>query len=148
MISASIRKLNIYQDHESFRQAGRVALWQAWLRFDDDKGNFTPFASRSIWGAMLDQLKIESRFNEMVMQIEDELLEFVCVEDGPNDCGWTEYLADALDTLSTPERELVQWLFVEGWTLADCAAKIGISVAGVKKRRERMLVKLRGALQR
>jgi len=29
MISASIRKLNIYRDHEQFRQAGRIALWQA-----------------------------------------------------------------------------------------------------------------------
>ena len=44
MISASIRKLNIYRDHESFRQAGRIALWQAWNRFDEAKGNFTPFA--------------------------------------------------------------------------------------------------------
>ncbi|MBO0602533.1 hypothetical protein I2483_12775 [Sporosarcina sp. E16_3] len=57
MISASIRKLNIYRDHENFRQAARVALWQAWNRFDDAKGNFTPFAYRSIRGAMLDELK-------------------------------------------------------------------------------------------
>ncbi|WP_255485859.1 sigma factor [Sporosarcina sp. BP05] len=48
MISASIRKLNIYRGHDSFRQAARVALLQAWNRFDEAKGNFTPFAYRSI----------------------------------------------------------------------------------------------------
>jgi DNA-directed RNA polymerase specialized sigma subunit len=60
MISASIRTLNIYRDQESFRQTGRAALWQAWTRFDIEKGNFTPFAYRSIRGAMLDKLKREN----------------------------------------------------------------------------------------
>ena len=40
MISASIRKLNIYRDHDSFKQAGRVALWQAWHRFDASERKF------------------------------------------------------------------------------------------------------------
>ena len=71
MITASIHKLNIYRDHESFRQAGRIALRQAWNRFDDAKGNFTPFAYRSIRGAMLDELKKEIQFEEHVTQMED-----------------------------------------------------------------------------
>ena len=40
MISATLRRLNIYRDHESFRQTGRVALWQAWTRYEEGKGHF------------------------------------------------------------------------------------------------------------
>ncbi|WP_318617310.1 sigma-70 family RNA polymerase sigma factor [Sporosarcina sp. YIM B06819] len=146
MISASIRKLNIYRDHEQYRQAGRVALWQAWHRFDENKGNFTAFAFRSIRGAMLDELKKESRFEEHNMPMEDELVENVVDLTIFSDCEWSDGLAEALALLSNAELELVHWLFVEGLSLAECATRYGITVAGIKKRRERMLVKLRNLL--
>ena len=98
---------------------------------------------RSIRGAMLDELKKENKFEEHVMQMEDEslgtIIESKCnIHDGaPNG------LAEALANLSPTEQELVQWLFIEGFTLAECAGRVGITVAGIKKRRERLLVKLR-----
>jgi RNA polymerase sigma factor (sigma-70 family) len=146
MISASIRKLNIYRDHEQYRQAGRIALWQAWNRFDEAKGNFTPFAYRSIQGGMLDELRKESRFEENVMQMEDELLQIVNDQAAPVTAQWMDCLVDAIDRLTLAERQLVQQLFIEGFTLAEYAESVGISVPGVKKRRERMLVKLRSDL--
>lgn len=146
MISASIRKLNIYRDHESFRQAGRVALWQAWTRYEEGRGHFAPYASRSIRGAMLDRLKGEIRFEENVMQTEDDILELLNEFEGPVSEKWSDRVALAFESLTESERSLIHWLFVEGLTQAECAAKAGISVAGIKKRRERMLVKLRNAL--
>lgn len=146
MISASIRKLNIYRDYEHYRQAGRVALWQAWQRFDEDKGNFTAFAFRSIRGAMLDELKKENRFDEHNTQMEDSLVENIVDTAYFVEYKWSDDLAEVLDLLSPTEIELIQWLFVEGVPLAECAVRNGISVAGVKKRRERMLVKLRNSL--
>ncbi|WP_192600272.1 sigma-70 family RNA polymerase sigma factor [Sporosarcina limicola] len=146
MISATIRKLNIYRDYDQYRQAGRIALWQAWERFDETKGNFTPYASRSIRGAMLDELKKESRFNEHVMQMEDEFLDILNAIEVSETIEWSDFLNKAFALLKPVERELVHRLFVEGLTLAEYAEEIGISVAGVKKRRERLLVKLRGML--
>ncbi len=146
MIAASIRKLQIYRDHESYRQAGRIALWQAWKRFDKEKGNFTPYAYRSIQGAMLDELKKEGRFEEQVTQMDDELLEVVCTMKSPIESEWSDDLVDALELLSPSERELIQWLFIDGLTLAECTARSRITLAGIKKRRERMLLKLRKAL--
>lgn len=144
MISHSIRKLNIYRDHEQYRQAGRVALWQAWTRFDDEKGDFTPFAYRSIRGAMLDELKRESRFEENVMSTTDEVLVFFiggAEEDDGFGC-----LHDAIDQLNPSEKAFIQWTFLEGCSLAECADRFGISVSGVKKRRERLLKRLRGLM--
>ena len=148
MISATLRHLNIYRDQEHFRQAGRVALWKAWTRYDEGKGHFAPYASRSIRGALLDLLNSEARFEENVMPTEDDLLvafieqerEFLVI------AKWSDSVATAFDHLSVSERQLIQWVFVEGLTLAECASKAGISVPGIKKRRERMLIKLKGLL--
>ena len=146
MISASIRKLNIYRDHESFRQAGRVALWQAWTRYEEGRGHFAPYASRSIRGAMLDRLKGEIRFEENVMQTDDDVLAILNEFEGPVSENWSDRVEAAFEILTEAEQSLILWLFVEGLTQAECAANAGISVAGIKKRRERMLVKLRKIL--
>ena len=123
MISASMRKLNIYRDHESFRQAGRVALWQAWNRFDETKGNFTPFAYRSIRGAMLDELKKENHLKSICSDGRRYTLEMKLKSEFNVHYGAPNGLAEALDILSPAERELVQWLFIEGFTLAECAER-------------------------
>lgn len=146
MIFAAIRKLNIYRDYEEYKQAGRVALWHAWQRFDEDKGNFTAFAYRSIQGAILDELKIESRFGEYHLQMEDDLVDTVMDSSSFIGCEWSGSLAEALDLLSLAELELIQSLFIEGISLAECAVRNRITVAGIKKRRERTLVKLRHLL--
>lgn len=143
MISATLRKLNIYRDHETFRQAGRIALWQAWTRYEKGKGHFAPFAARSIRGAMLDELKRENRFSEHHMQTEDDLLSTLREIEHPIAEVWSDRIEKGFEQLTAAERMLVQWLFVEGLTQVECAEKAGISVSGVKKRRERMIVKLR-----
>ncbi|MFC5604782.1 sigma-70 family RNA polymerase sigma factor [Sporosarcina koreensis] len=140
MISHSIRTLNIYRDHEQYRQVGRIALWQAWERFDTEKGDFTPFAYRSIRGAMLDELKREARFEERIMPaINDVIIDRL----GAEEKGVYHLLHDAIERLDLHEKAFIQWTFVEQCSLAECAERAGISVAGVKKRRERMMKKLR-----
>lgn len=148
MISATIRKLNIYRNHEQFRQAGRVALWQAWTRFEEGKGIFAAYASRSIRGAMLDLIKSENQFEENVMQAEDDLLLDLADQDValPIYDGWSDKLSEAFEQLTENEKLLIQWIFVEGLTQAECAERANLSVAGIKKRRERMIVKLRKLL--
>lgn len=147
MISATLRKLHIYRDHENFRQAGRVALWQAWTRYDNTKGHFAPFASRSIRGAMLDLLRAESRVDEHVVQMEDDILEVLNDVIKREDELWSDHVAEAFHVLNADERSFIHWYFVEGLSQTECAKRAGISVAGIKKRRERLLVKLRDVLQ-
>lgn len=148
MISATLRKLNIYREHEQFRQAARVALWRAWQRYDEEKGHFAPFASRSIRGAMLDLLKQENRVEEHIIQTEDELLYgYVETEDKSIVVEkWSEKTFHVLEQLTKKEKQLIHWLFVEGLTQKECAEKAKISPAGIKKRRERLLVKLKQQL--
>lgn len=144
MISHSIRKLNIYRDHEQYRQVGRIALWQAWTRFDTEKGDFTPFAYRSIRGAMLDELKRESRLEERYMPTSNDVL---IDRLGAEERGGYDLLHDAIEKLDLREKAFIQWTYVEQCSLAECAERAGISVAGVKKRRERMIKRLREMMQ-
>ena len=145
MISSIIRKLHIYRDFEHFRQAGRVALWQASTRFDATKGDFAPFAYRSIYGALLDELKRETRFNTVHVPAEDDILEIMGIDFSSEQSTHPE-LDDLLSTLETEERQLLALLYGEKRSQAECAAYFGLSVPGVKKRRERLLVKLRTQL--
>ena len=145
MLSAVIRKLHIYRDFEHFRQAGRVALWQAWQRFDETKGDFAPYAYRSIYGAMLDELKRENRFSDVHMPAEDDLLEFSVITPQQSEADY-EKLEDVVRELSLQERELLILLFVDRCSQATCATHFGISIPGVKKRKERLLMKLRKQL--
>lgn len=144
MISAVIRKLNIYRDFDNFRQTGRFALFQAWLRFDETKGHFTPFAYRSIYGAMLDDLKQENRFSAVNTSVETDTLEHLSQEDFIDDTN--SNLHEAITALPKEERELLIKLYVENKTQVQCATYFGISVPGIKKRRERLLKKLKEQL--
>lgn len=143
MISAIIRKLHIYRDFEVYRQAGKVALWQAYGRFDNTKGNFTPFAYRSIYGAVLDELKREARFAARITRVENENFEEIM------DTRFTDELPEWLDSVSltAKDRELLEALFVEGRSIADLAVLSGVTVAGMKKRRERVLKKVKDQLK-
>lgn len=145
MISSIIRKLNIYREFEQFRQAGRIALWQAWSRYDETQGDFAPFAYRSIYGALLDELKRETRFSDVHVPAEDDLLEYAgSVTD--SDTSAFSRLEALLLNLTAAEKELLILLYEDRVSQTACAAHFGISVAGVKKRRERLLAKLRGQL--
>lgn len=145
MISACIRKLHIYKNLELYRQAGRIALWKTWVKFDAAKGDFAPYAYRCIYGALLDELKKEKRQEEYVDVVEDEKLSLL-LERSLVTSFVHEDLGIAMENLTESERELLLWIFVEGISLQQAATRVGITIPGIKKRRERLLQKLREKL--
>lgn len=142
MISALIRKLNIYRDFDTYRQIGEVALWQAWMRFDEKKGDFTPYAYRSIQGAMLDELNRENRFSIRFEVMEDPGHDTPAELTDPNLLPeWLEHV-----NLSSKERVLLQKLFIEGEEMAELAVNQGVSLSALKKRKTRVFEKIRKSL--
>ncbi|WP_019413925.1 sigma-70 family RNA polymerase sigma factor [Paenisporosarcina sp. TG20] len=144
MIYACLRKLRIYKNHESFIQVGRIGLWKAWLRFDETKGDFTPFAFRSIYGSLLDELK-KATLEDSLVPAEDQILEqMVNKHVQKMDCiEWSEQVIEALSQLKLHEQQLIHLLFVEGCSLDEVVVHLGVSKSCVKKRRERTLDKLK-----
>lgn len=141
MIFACLRKLRIYKNHDAFIQAGRIGLWQAWNRYDQTKGDFAPYAYRSIYGSLLDELK-KSTNEEVVMPAEDDTLEFLLNKPVVVVETWNQ-LSEAVAQLKPHEQQLIYLLFFNGSSLDEVADQLGMTKAGVKKRRERTLNKLK-----
>lgn len=139
MISALIRKMHIYRDYEVYRQVGLVALWQAWARFDQKKGDFTPYAFRTVHGAMLDELSREGRYTQLFLLSEGG--HFEELEMPVPDEKLPEWVTEI--ELQDSERKLLKELFEEDKGVRQLAAFYGISVAGIKKRRARLLQKIK-----
>lgn len=146
MISACIRKLSIYKNHELYRQAAAIALWKALVRYDEERGDFAPYAYRSIYGGILDELKKEKRHEETADPVEDDKLAFL-LEQSLETSFLREDVEVAIESLKPSERELLMWIFVEGISLQQAATRVGITIPGIKKRRERILAKLRERLE-
>lgn len=142
MISAIIRQLHIYRDYDAYRQIGKIALWHACCRYEEGKGDFTPFAYRTIRGAMLDELKREARFTSRFAVSEN--MPFEEIEAGSIEDQLPEWLDQI--KLKKSERKLIEDLFVHGISIADLAHIHGLSVSGMKKRRERVLKKVRAGM--
>lgn len=142
MVSSIIRKLNIYADYESFRQLGLIALWQAWERHEPGIGHFAPFAYRSIQGAMKDELGRRQKGGRYVRDAEQILEEVEAREWRMEEL--PEWLEDV--SLTVKERRLLQDLYVEGYSLTELQNRHGLSLSGMKKRRERTLTKIRLAI--
>lgn len=141
MIHACIRKLRIYKNHDSFIQVGRVGLWKAWQRYDSSKGDFVPFAYRSIYGSLLDELK-KAANEENFLPAEDQLLEILLNKPAESSVDLEE-LINALSQLNQAEQQLIQLLFIDRSSLDEVALHFGITKAGVKKKRQRTLQKLK-----
>jgi len=56
-----IKKLNIYKQTDEYFQTGLIGLWEAYLKFDPNKGKFLSYAYKTIFGKMLYQMKKENQ---------------------------------------------------------------------------------------
>lgn len=144
MIYSCMRKLHIYKNRDSFAQVGRVGLWHAWRRYDETKGEFAPFAYRSIYGSLLDELKKASKEENQIPTV-NQLMELMA-NPQMSHSSWSEVVLEALSQLNRKEKQVIQLLFIDCCSLDDVALHVGISKAGVKKRRERTLEKLKHIL--
>ena len=141
MIFSCIKKLHIYKNHQSFIQVGRIGLWKAWKRYDSSKGNFAPFAYRSIYGSLLDELKKASNEVNTIPE-EDIVLEFL-LNKTITPAFDSDELKTAISQLTLVEQQLIQLLFFDRCSLDALAKHYDMTKAGVKKKRERVLHKLK-----
>ncbi len=139
MIFSIMRKLSIYKNYEDFHQVGQIALWQAFQRYDDSRGHFAPFAYRSIYGAMLDEMNRQNRSIPEV-STEDHILEEVTPSITYDD---TFTIDELLNELQLNERQLLYNLYIAGYSYKEIAAKERVTPAAIQKRRQRIIRKLR-----
>lgn len=62
MIHHIIHSLHIYKNQDYYLQEGMIALWEATVTFEAEKGAFTSYAYSTIRGKLLNYLKKEIKF--------------------------------------------------------------------------------------
>ncbi len=143
MIFHVMKRLNIYQNKDEFYQIGCIALWEAALRFDKNKGKFSSFAYSYIAGRMKTELTkqgLQKKYHDLVREIVD------CREDYLEDFSflYTHSIIESLSPLLTYNQ--LKWL--KGYCLyekapTEIAKEESTSVVAVKAWRRDALKKLR-----
>lgn len=64
MIFHLIKKLAIYKNKEEFYQIGLISIWQAWDKFQPQKGKYSSFLYQHMRGRFLDELKRNTKDDE------------------------------------------------------------------------------------
>lgn len=136
MISSIILKLHIYRDHDVFHQAALIALWKVWENYDEEKGSFAGYAYRSMYGAVLDELKKTSKDVPM----EDSFFEST-LQIAPSTTFKT-----LIDSLSVAQQHVLLLSYVYGYTASEIAVLLHLSEPGIKKRKKAALRELRKLL--
>ena len=94
---------------------------------------------------MLDELK-KAAIEDNIVPAEDQILEILLNKPTESSLD-SEELINAFAQLNLVEQQLIQLLFVERSSLDEVALHLGITKAGVKKKRERTIQKLRRILK-
>lgn len=141
MISAAIRKCRIYKNHEQYRQTARIALWQAWHKYDSAQGDFTPYAYRCIHGSILDELKREFRYEAHYQPEEDSQLETYLPMKLDNEIA--NELEGLLNNLEEHDRQFLIDYYIRGFNYEELSGKYGTSIVALKRRRGRLIKRVR-----
>ncbi|MCQ6264824.1 sigma-70 family RNA polymerase sigma factor [Fictibacillus sp. WQ 8-8] len=147
LIKSQIQSLGVTGRYDEYYQVGLIGLWEAFKRFDQNKGDFGPFAYRTVRGKMLEQLKKEAKYKAVHVGFSLELTETIPFEGGVLPLE-NEVLEMYLSDLTLNQRKwVVKKIFLQ-MKEAEIAEEEGVSIHAVKSWRKQALLKLRSRAER
>lgn len=145
MIHKIIHSLNIYKNVDEFYQTGLIALWDAQIAFNEEKGNFTSFAYSSIRGRIMAELSKNNLQSKRFVHPEDKYWEMV---EDPHDrlSLEVEFLEAYGQTLTEKETKWLTMACFRGLSAKEIAQIENVSLSTVKLWRTNARKKLREQL--
>ncbi len=140
MIKGCISRWRLYGELEEFEQIGRIALHEAWEKYNPENGPFAPLAKSYVYGRIQQELTRQNRRRERSVMLENDHL----LPDQEDTAGLI-CLLSFLQSLPLSGREM-DWLrlyVMEGSGPSEIAERMGVSVHTVKGWRKQALQKLR-----
>lgn len=147
MIHKIINTLNIYKDRDMYFHIGMIGLWEAYQRFNIEKGSFTAFAYSTIRGKILTELAHERRFTDR-HSLEGESLPFEREDEG----SLLPLEKELIDTYCTEcnltpnQRKWIAYAVFHQLKVSEIAKLEGVPLTTVKTWRRGALEKLRKSL--
>lgn len=148
MISSVLRRAHVYKNHEYFRSCAVIALWQAWENYNPERGLFAPYAYRMMLTTIFTEMKKDNQYSEHQIAFDKDKLSHLSQINQVKTqtiCPF-EQLEDVLSELSETERKLLVDLYIHQYTYKELAKRDQVSVAALKKRRDRLFKRLREKL--
>lgn len=141
MVKKQILSLQVYKNQEEFFQIGLIGLWEAYQRFDPEKGPFPAFAQKTVRGKMQQHMKERSRFEQRNTTISDEMLEFI--EDPKLDLPLErETILSYCEGLSEKQLTWVKYAIIENRKIREIAEIEGVDAERIKSWRREALKKM------
>jgi DNA-directed RNA polymerase len=132
MIFHILKKLGIYQNRQEFYQIGCIDLWEASLRYDENKGEFSSYAYSYIIDRMKTELSNERKFQEKCCQLVSNSDQNNITEDDLSLILTGSYI-DSIATHLTPlQRKWLKAYCLHGKTPSEIAKEEGVSISAVK----------------
>ena len=142
LIHHIIRKLNIVSEKDEYYQIGLIALWEASLNFDPDKGTFLSYAYKTIQGKMLIYLCKSTKTSEREVKKTPEYWDVLKTEDEVSILDW--YLPKPFLQSLTANQSIWLTEYIQfGKSITDIAAEYETSYATVKSWKRTTLIKLK-----
>lgn len=145
MIYKIMNLLHIYKNKDEFFQLGLVGLWEAKLRFDPNKGEFTNYAFTYIKGLFLTELTKTRKQEERMVYPKDDFWE-VIEDPCPVQPLEVKLLLTYCESLTAQQTKWVLYTCLDGLSIKEIAAKEGVSISAVKMWRKGARCKLQGSL--
>jgi len=143
MIYHAMRKLGIYKNKHEFYQVGCIALWEASLRFNKEKGEFKSYAYSYMIGRMKSALTEDKKMEERESQSEDIWVEDETTFSDFSAIQWESLFENVSSILSENQCKWVKAYCLYGSTPSEIAEDEGVSVAAVKGWRREAIAKMR-----
>ncbi|WP_433959370.1 sigma-70 family RNA polymerase sigma factor [Cytobacillus horneckiae] len=146
MIYKIMRTLHIYQQEEEFFQIGLIALWEAWCKFDGDRGKpFISYAYAYVRGTLLNELTRMSKYEQRNVCLKEEFWkqfeEVACIsyDEVSALAYWQSFLTDK-------QKKWMLYTCLYGFSIREISALENVSVSAVKQWREGARRRLKGKL--
>ncbi|WP_107949908.1 sigma-70 family RNA polymerase sigma factor [Lysinibacillus parviboronicapiens] len=145
MITSILLKCHIYKDFEYYRHIAAIVVWEAWKKADPEKGLFSSYVYTTVKGEIMKELTREKQFEQHFTVMDDETLN-VYRENQLEHEGAPVLLESIMPHLNMEESKLLVLFYLEGYSYAEIANELQLTVVAVKKRRVRLMIKLRHLL--
>ncbi|SEN36325.1 DNA-directed RNA polymerase [Mesobacillus persicus] len=133
MIYSIIRSLNIYKNKDDYFQIGQIGLWEAYERFDPEKGQFLNYAYTYIKGKILTELKKSKNYEDHTCPASEEF--WGAIEDPWTTCPLEEDILLSFcksNQLTENQTKWVLYYCLKGFSIKEIAEIEHVSPSAVK----------------
>lgn len=137
MIFKIMRSLGVYREREEYYQVAAIALWEAWVRYDEGFGKpFISYAYACVRGKLLNELKRSIRYSERCVVAEDDFWVLLAADESGDAVVDVEFLRACRGWLTEKQFRWVWFTLMHDYSVREIAVMEGVSISAVKQWRE------------